>query len=312
MANEHFAGFTKVLEYIIKYFKLAMGFAIGLMLLSGIYIVDSHEVAIVLRFGRIVGDTPSSQIREPGLHFAIPFFVDQVIRVPVHTIHELEITTHHPIGMGSSGFIVTGDNNIALLRAVVRYQISDPASYALLNHDVGSHINGVVSGVFTSTITQMEIDHVLTTGRGELGVNILNNSQILLNQLGMGVTLTSVEITDITPPIETAHYFDAVRSAAIIRETNIQHALETAQILMLNAQALASETKQNAILEQTRRLTTVHSHMAEFNGLYDQYQIDPQIIYSGVFRQRVTAVVSQAGQSIIIPDDNIPPTIILP
>jgi hypothetical protein len=52
--------------------------------------------------------------------------------------------------------------------------------------------------------------------------------------------------------------------------------------------------------------------MAEFNGLYDQYARNPQIIMSGTFRQRVGAVLTKAGKSIVIPAGAQPPAFLLP
>ena len=317
MNNSSFKRFTLALEYIIKYFKAIIAFALALVVFSGVYTVESHEVAVVLRFGRLVGDSPANQIREPGLHFALPFFIDQVVRVPVHTIHEREITTHYVTGaisplVTNNGYLLTGDNNIVLMRATVRYQISNPAQYALFSNDAGTIIDGIVSGEITRLVTTMNIDTVLTTGRGQLGQQILTNSQAIINNLHIGTTLTSLELTDIVPPAETAAYFEAVRSASVTRETNIQQAREQANTLLLEAYAISNATIQQATLEQTASLTTTHNVIAEFNGLHDQYIINPQIIRQGVFRQRVGDVLSLAGNTIIVPDDSDPPLLVLP
>jgi len=317
MKNRSFQSFTQILEYIIKYFKFIVIFAVILVVVSGIYVVDSGEVAVVLRFGRLVGSTPQEQIREPGLHFALPFFIDEIVRIPVHTVHEREVTTHfvsrhiYP-NVEWNGYLLTGDNNIVLIRATVRYQISNAAQYTLFNSDVGSMIDGIVSGELTRTVANMDIDTVLTTGRAELALEILNNSQVILDAIEIGVAITSVDLTDILPPWETLFYFEDVRSAAVEMETSIQQAREQAQVQILSAQAEATAARQTSISEQAVRLTSAHNVMAEFNGLYDQFVIDPEIIMAGTFRQRIGAILAQSGGTIIIPDESTPPTIILP
>src|ERR1700757_824592 len=65
---------------------------------SGITVVKSDEVAVILRWGRLVGDTPALQEHGPGLLFALPRPVDQVVRVPVKHVWEVRITTLAPSG----------------------------------------------------------------------------------------------------------------------------------------------------------------------------------------------------------------------
>lgn len=95
MDGKSFEIFTQTLSYIIKYFKWVVTGAVVLILLSGIYRVESNEAAVVLRFGRLVGNTGEQQVKQPGLHFSLPFFIDEVIKIPVQTVHEKEITTHY-------------------------------------------------------------------------------------------------------------------------------------------------------------------------------------------------------------------------
>ena len=52
--------------------------------------MKADEVAIVMRFGRIVGDSPGD--RSTGLTPALPRPIDEVVRVQVEKVHEVEIT----------------------------------------------------------------------------------------------------------------------------------------------------------------------------------------------------------------------------
>ena len=197
--------FTGIVNTVIKYFKWILFVAAVLILCSGIVRVDSNEEAIVLRFGSLVGDTREEQILKPGLHFTLPFFVDEVIKVPVQSVKELTVTTHMTNGnslknLYESGYLLTGDNNIVLLSANVKYKITDPVAYALYIGDVDCTINGVVSGVLTETVCSMYVDQVLTTDRTALAETAKSASQSELDQLQVGVTVTNVEFSQIVPP----------------------------------------------------------------------------------------------------------------
>jgi membrane protease subunit HflK len=103
-----------------------------------------------------------------------------------------------------------------------------------------------------------------------------------------------------------------VRNAAVFKATSFQRAQEYASTRILGAQAAAGALKQTAVSQQAARLTKARGEMAEFNGLYDQYARNPQIIMSGTFRQRVAAVLKKAGKSIVVPAGAETPTILLP
>ena len=51
------------------------------------------EVAVILRWGRLVGDTPALQEHGPGLLFAFPRPIDRVVRVQVKHVWEVPVST---------------------------------------------------------------------------------------------------------------------------------------------------------------------------------------------------------------------------
>ena len=120
---------------------LAFGM-LGLILLylgSGITVIGPNEVGLVLRFGKLL-----SQPHPPGLLFALPPPIDEVVRVPVKSLQEVSLDLwaaprdDNPQGSLSpvkQPYTLTGDVNIIQARFVVRYQISDPAEYLLAAKD---------------------------------------------------------------------------------------------------------------------------------------------------------------------------------
>jgi len=307
------------MEYIIRYFKLTVYFAVFLIALSGVYRVESSQAAVVLRFGKLLGDSPEKQIKKPGLHFALPFFIDKVIKVPVQSVQEIEVTTHYkPQGSVTSsdidrnGYVLTGDKNIVLVKTKIKYQINDPVSYTLFMNGASKIINGIISGELTCIASQSGVDSVLTSGRAQLSADVMRNAQNIMDKLKLGVLVSGVELTEITAPAETIRYFEEVRNAAIYKATVNQRAQEYASTRILEAQAAATALKQTAVSQQAEKLTKARGEMAEFNGLYDQYSRNPQIIMSGTFRQRAGGVLKKAGKSVIVPAGSESPVFVLP
>jgi len=319
MKNRVFIVFTQIMEYIIRYFKLTVYFAVFLIALSGVYRVESSQAAVVLRFGKLLGDSPEKQIKKPGLHFALPFFIDKVIKVPVQSVQEIEVTTHYkPQGSVTSsdidrnGYVLTGDKNIVLVKAKIKYQINNPVSYTLFMNGASKIIDGIISGELTCIASRSGVDSVLTSGRAQLSADVMRNAQDIMDRLKLGVLVSGVELTEITAPAETIRYFEEVRNAAIYKATVNQRAQEYASTRILGAQAAANALKQAAVSQQAEKLTKARGEMAEFNGLYDQYSRNPQIILSGTFRQRAGGVLKKAGKSVIVPAGSESPVFVLP
>ena len=163
--------FIAIINTAIRYCKWLIVILVALICCSGIRVVNNHEVAVVLRFGRLVGDTREEQVKEPGLLLAFPYVIDEVIKVPVGKVHEVSITTHAASAdptyaeIEDTGYVITGDENIIHIDATLKYQISDPVEYALYNSDPETEINGVVSGVMTSCAASKSVDGLLVAGR---------------------------------------------------------------------------------------------------------------------------------------------------
>ena len=318
MNNKKISAFQMILSTIIRYFRVTVVIALLLIALSGVFRVNSNEAAIILRFGKLVGDTAEEQVLGPGLHFSLPYIIDEVIIVPVGKVQELTITTHCGNGAAISpnikinGYVVTGDSNIVLMKTKVKYTVSDIISYALSQKDIERTIDGIISGEVTALVSSLDVDSVLTSGKAVLCENARKSSQQRLDELGGGVSITSIEFIEVTPPVETKSQFDEVNAAAVKKETMLQTANEQASVLRLDAQAQAQTLIQEAKSNQSKELSRAYEEVAEFNGLLGQYRRNSRSLYDGVFRHRISKLIAQMGATLVVPDSTDGPVVILP
>lgn len=318
MKNKSIEIFETIMLSVMKYFKWVVVGSVLLIILTGVYKVDSNEVAVVLRFGKLVGTTTEQQIKSPGLHFAFPYIIDEVIKVPVETVQEITVETHYSEdttinrNIKTGGYVITGDSNLVLIRSVVKYKVNDPIRYALYINEISDIVTGVVSGETIPLVTSMPVDSVLTTEKTKLSGDLKKNAQEVLNELDCGITITNIELTSVIPPNETKDAFDAVNTASVKKQTLIQQANDYTESKIPKAQAdsdsLVSEAKQ----KQAERIAKANEEVAEFNGLYEQYKANPDVVKNGVFRSRVSKVLADAGATIIVPDDKEGAKVILP
>ncbi len=302
---ELFEGF---LNTGIRYFKWVVVAALAIILLTGIYKVDSSEVAVVLRFGALTGATQEQQIKQPGLHVSLPSFIDEVVKVPVERVQELTVGSLYGSGslMGkaiqSNGYVITGDSNIVRMNIAVKYKISDPIAYALRVNDISATLQGIVSSEMTALVSGTTVDDVLTTEKSTLTSRTMKNAQAVIDRVGLGVTLTNVELTEIAPPSEALEAFNNATTASVRKETLIQQAKDYEESTIPDAQAKAKQLVADANTAQADEVAKATAVSSQFMALYEQYKRNPDVVYNGVFRTRVSEVLKQSGATIVVPD----------
>ena len=72
------------LHVCFKLLKVIMVFVIIVFLVSGTFIVKPEEVALVTRFGKVLGTGPERE-RKPGFHMSWPEPIDHVIKISKET-----------------------------------------------------------------------------------------------------------------------------------------------------------------------------------------------------------------------------------
>ena len=148
-----------------------------LYLISGITIIKSDEVAVVLRWGKLVGATPALQAHGPGLLFAFPRPMDQVVRVQVKRVREISVDTLTGAAGGgddddavptsaatlnplTQGYALTGDQNIVHLAMVARYRVRDRAEWAFYGAKSDDALRVEVTAAMVRSLGEMGVDRV--------------------------------------------------------------------------------------------------------------------------------------------------------
>ena len=124
--------------------KMVMTIVVIVYVARGIFSVGSQQVAVRLRFGDIVGDTPEQQVLTEGAHFALPSPFERVIQISTQeaevqlenqfffqrgeadlgkTTDELAMLPSRPLNPTEDGSLLTGDANIIHATWTVKYRI---------------------------------------------------------------------------------------------------------------------------------------------------------------------------------------------
>ncbi|HUI76664.1 MAG TPA: protease modulator HflK [Bryobacteraceae bacterium] len=277
--------------------------------LSGITIIKPDEVAVIERWGRLVGSSPAAQEHGPGLLFALPRPVDRVVRVQVKHVSEVPVatlsgyetddedvapsTTLDPL---SQGYAVTGDHNILQVVMVARYRVRSPAEWAFYGPSSEDVLRVEVSAAMMRSIGEMPVDRALSDGRKALIATAMRRAQAGLDASHSGLELSSLELTFLAPPSALAPDFDAVQSAYIGAETKKKDAQAYAEAIIPQAQAKADAALQTARGDSDSALALARGDAEAFLALDQEYKTNKAVVSERLYRDAVEKALSSAGK----------------
>lgn len=302
--------FEDILSTLTRYFVILVAIVVVLICLSGVRIVKSGEVAVVLRFGKLVGNTYEEQVHEPGLFFAFPYIIDEVITVPVGSVKELTVTTHYTEGEmlnnDRRGYVITGDQNIAVISASVKYNITDAVSYALHVKDADRIINAAVSGAMVKSAAHRAVDGILTSEKEAYATEVRTMAQQTLDKIGTGITLSNLELTKVSMPEEVRETYENVNAATVQAATLAEKALQYRDSLMPYAESMRTSLISNAYSKQSTAIAEAEQYLAEFRGVLAEYEANPdslEAIKTRIYTQKMMEMLARIKKVYLVPDD---------
>ena len=96
--------------------------------LTCFYTVDDKQQAVVTTFGKV------TEITDAGVHFKLPFGIQQVQKVDVNVYQQIELGYRTGAQLGydvvlDESSMITGDYNIVNVDFFVEYKITDPVQF---------------------------------------------------------------------------------------------------------------------------------------------------------------------------------------
>lgn len=302
------APITRLLDGAWQRMHWWIGTMLLLYLLSGITVIKPDEVAIILRWGRLVGDSPATQEHGPGLLFAFPRPVDRVVRVQVKHVWEVPITTlanvleeageetnSETLDPLTQGYALTGDQNIVHVDMIARYRVRDPAEWALYGPNSDDVLRVEVTAAMLRSLGEMGVDRVLSDGRTDLITTATRRAQAGLDGSHSGLELSSLELTRLTPPLAVASAFDDVQSAFIGAQTMKNQAQAFAERVIPQARADADTSIQAARGDAASALAVAKGDSQAFLALDHEYRANPVVVRERLYREAVEHAIGSAG-----------------
>ena len=275
--------------------RIALVVALALVLVIGssscFYTVDDKQQAVVTTFGKV------TDVTDAGLHFKMPFGIQQVRKVDVNVYQKIELgytsssDDYYEVNEKGSTMI-TGDYNIVNVDFFVEYKISDPVKYLYSSNKPEMILRNLIQSQIRNVVGSTSVDAVLTDGKESIQSQVKDLVTQILQEYDIGLTLVDVRIQDSEPPTQDViEAFKAVETAKQQAETVVNDAKAYQNAQLPDAQAQADKLVQNAEYLKQKRINEATQQVAMFSAMYEEYKLNPEITRSRMYYEAISQIL---------------------
>lgn len=281
---------------------------------SSVYTVQPEERAVIKRLGRVIG------IADPGLHFKLPFGIDQVQFVATERVLKQEFgfrTDDATDREGRSSYedqdffveslMLTGDLNIVVAEWVVQYRIADPVKFLYGMREPDRTLRDISESVMRRVVGNRIGSEVLTTGRVEISNTARDEIQSAMDRYDNGIQIITVELQDVVPPPRVQPAFNEVNEARQQRERMINEANKQANQAIPKAEGEANRLVSEAEGYATERVNRALGETARFNAVLAEYRDAPEVTRSRLYLEAIREALPRAGSVVVTRDGQASP-----
>lgn len=281
----------------------------GLLLLSTcVTFIDAGEAAILERNGKPV---EGREVLGPGIHFKLPWPVDEVYRERTKEVRTFLIgliergDDEHPNAKPPAeertvlwtvahakeeyNLLVatrdkgarTGDQappvNLLSVNIPVQYEISDLKKWATRHADATNLLERLATREVVRYLVSVDFFEFMTTGRAAAATRLRDNVQAAADQQELGVHILFVGLQSVHPPVKVGKEFNAVVAAVQQKEAIIEQGRMYSITNVILARAEATNRIRQAESYRVRTIAGTVAQAAQFTNQVKAYRESPQV-----------------------------------
>ena len=304
----------KQVRWILIGILLAAVAALGFM--TSWYTIDDKQQGVLTTFGRV------TDVVDAGMHFKLPFGIQQVYKVDVNVYQQIELgyrsdpytETGYDV-LEDESKMITGDYNIVNVDFFVEYKIADPVAYLFSSYEPEAILRNLIQSQVRNVVGSTNVDAVLTDGKEEIQMQVRDLITEVLEDYDIGLMLIDVKIQDSEPPTqEVIEAFKAVETAKQGAETVVNEARAYQSAQLPQAEAEADKLVQNAEYLKQARINEAVEQVAMFTAMYTEYALNPDVTRARMYYEAITEALpgvkvyidtSESGVSKLLPLDSL-------
>ncbi|MFA5959936.1 MAG: FtsH protease activity modulator HflK [Tatlockia sp.] len=250
--------------------------------LSGIFIVDEGEQAVILRFGKYIESVG------PGPHW-IPRIISTKIVKNVERVSDYSYSAQ----------MLTKDENLVSVSLAVQYRIGDLQAYLFNVADPQESLQQATSSALRQVVGTTTLDQIITEGREAWGINVQESLNKILENYKTGIVIVNVSPQPARAPENVQDAFDdaikAQEDEKRFKEQAFAYQARVVPIAEGNAKRIMEEAQ--AFAQQV--VWRAKGEVAEFLALLPQYVQSPRVTSERMYLDTMQEVLSKSSTIVV-------------
>jgi membrane protease subunit HflK len=281
------------------------GAAFALWTLSGLYVVQPNEEAVVTTFGAY------SRSEAPGLRYHLPMPIENVEKVAVTSLNRIDIGGTQDADVPQESLMLTGDENIIDLKFSVTWRAADAQRYLFATRDPDEAVKAVAESAMREIIGKTPLDPIFTSGRGRVQLQTAELMQRTLDRWGAGISIVEVQIRSVNPPAEVLAAFRDTTNAQQDADSAVNEANTYRNRVINEAKGDAARITQSAQGYREQSVRTALGDAARFNSIYGEYRSAPGVTRDRLYIETMQRILSRSNK-VVISGKGVTAPVILP
>jgi membrane protease subunit HflK len=261
---------------------LIAGALLLIWLISGIFIVDPAEQAVILRFGKYV------ETVGPGPHW-----------IPRIICTKEVLNVDRVMDYSYSADMLTRDENLVSVSVAVQYRIRDLQDYLFNVANPPESLQQATSSVLRQVVGTTTADQILTEGREVWGSKVQENLVKVLGLYKTGIAIVNVSPQPARAPESVQGAFDEAIKAQEDEKRYKEQAYAYAVKVVPIAEGNASRIEQEAEAFAQQVVLRAQGEVAEFLALLPEYLEAPSIISERMYLDTMQNILSKTSKILI-------------
>ena len=260
-----------------KGIALVVLLGVVIWLVTGFFRVQPNQQAIQLVFGK-----PYGKPVEPGLHYNLPGPIGNVVVVNVQDQRRVVIgsrggqdrsTTYNrgPRPTSTENLMLTSDENIVDIEFAVLWQIKDVFNYAFDVRNPEENVRAGAEAAMREIIGRSNLQYAQTEGRSRIEQDTKDLLQRILDEYGLGVRVSNIQLLRVDPPQEVIPAFRDVQAARADKEKSINEANTYRNQVLPRAKGEAEAIIQRGEAYKAEVVARASGDAQRFTQVYEQY-----------------------------------------
>ncbi len=294
-------------------------------LASGFYRVEPDQQGVVLRFGAFQRTTL------PGLNYHLPWPIEQALTPAVTRVNRTEVGFRIAAdgsgsrtsatrdfgrdvpGRDASGngvpsrevleeaLMLTGDENIIDINFTVFWRIRDASTFLFNTRNPENTVKSVAESVMREVIGRTPIQPALTEARARIEQEVASGSQGVLDQYGVGVEITQVQLQKVDPPGAVIESFRDVQRANTDADRARNEAESYRNDIVPRARGDAARITAEADGARQANIAEAGGQAQRFLSVYNAYAVAKDVTLKRLYIETMQDILTKTP-SIVVDD----------